>query len=374
MGRAGGGGRSGGGMRSSGGGGVRHSGGHSGGGSRSSFSGGSRSGFSSGSRSGFSSGSRGWGTGSGFSGGSSRSGSRFPGGGFHHGGQGSPPGGPRGPVRPEPVFVPPMHRPPRFHSPRRSGCGGCLGSILILVAVMILWSVLAASCSGFGHASAGTNTANIQTSTIRRERLNSNSLVDVGWYTDNLDWILDSDRLEKGLAYFYKRTGVSPYLYLTEDADGVLDPTAEQLDAFAMELYDALFRDEVHFLVVFQEHDGVYNTRYVCGMEARTVMDDEACEILLDYLDAYYYSDCGEEEYFATSFTSAADRIMDTKVPASVYVTGTAVVIGIGVLVWLVRRKLHAYKGEKAPDGTKDVTEELLENADAQTRFPGNEE
>ena len=262
-------------------------------------------------------------------------------------------------------------------APRRSGCGtgcsgGCLGSILFLVAVLILWSVVVSSCSVSGKTSSGGSSAQIQTSTIRRPRLNSSSLVNVGWYTDNLDWIRDSDKLEKGLAYFYKRTGVSPYLYLTEDVSGVLNPTSDQLDDFAGELYDRLFRDEAHFLVVFQEYNGEYNTWYVCGLEARTVMDDEACEILLDYLDANYFGDYDDEEYFAKAFTDAADRIMDTKLPASVYVTGVAVVIGIGVLVWLVWRRVHAYKGKQEPDETgnaRDVTEELLENADAQTRF-----
>ena len=252
---------------------------------------------------------------------------------------------------------------------------------MLLVVVLIIWSVVVSSCTVSGKTSSGGSSAEIQTSTIRRERLNSSSLVNVGWYTDNLDWIRDPDKLEKGLAYFYKRTGVSPYLYLTEDAEGVLAPTAAQLDAFAGELYDTLFRDEAHFLVVFQEHNGVYNTRYVCGLEARAVMDDEACEILLDYLDAYYFGDYDDEEYFSKAITDAADRIMDTKVPVSVYVTGTAVVIGIGVLVWLVWKKLHAYKEEKGGNGTPsgqesspDLTSELLENADAQTRFSENEE
>lgn len=362
MGRAGGGGRSGGGMRSSGGGGMRHSGGHSGGGSRSSFSGGSRGHSSAGSFGGRSSGSHS---------------SGFSGNGFSNSWRGPEHFGPR-PVRP--INVNPVH------TPRRSGCGsgcggGCLGSILLLVVVLIIWSVVVSSCTVSGKTSSGGSSAEIQTSTIRRERLNSSSLVNVGWYTDNLDWIRDPDKLEKGLAYFYKRTGVSPYLYLTENAEGVLDPTAAQLDAFAGELYDTLFRDEAHFLVVFQEHNGVYNTRYVCGLEARAVMDDEACEILLDYLDAYYFGDYDDEEYFSKAFTDAADRIMDTKVPVSVYVTGTAVVIGIGVLVWLVWKKLHAYKEEKGGNGTPsgpesspDLTSELLENADAQTRFSENEE
>ena len=154
-----------------------------------------------------------------------------------------------------------------------------------------------------------------------------------------------------------------------------------QLDAFAGDLYDRLFRDEAHFLVVFQEHNGAYNTRYVCGLEARAVMDDEACEILLDYLDAYYFGDYDDEEYFSKAFTDAADRIMDTKIPTRVYVTGAAVVIGIGVLVWLVWKKLRDRREERVrnaeaagPESPPDLTSELLENADAQTRFPGNEE
>ena len=361
MGRAGGGG----GGRSSGGGGMRHSGGHSGGGSRSSFSGGSRGHSSSGSFGGRSSGS-----GSHFSG--------FSGNGFSNNGRRGPdPFGPR-PVRP--IIVNPVR------APRRSGCGsgcggGCLGSILLLVVVLIICSVVVSSCTVSGKASSGGSSAEIQTSTIRRERLNSSSLVNVGWYTDNLDWIRDPDRLEKGLAYFYKRTGVSPYLYLTEDVEGVFDPTAAQLDTFAGELYDTLFRDEAHFLVVFQEHNGVYNTRYVCGLEARAVMDDEACEILLDYLDAYYFGDYDDEEYFSKAFTDAADRIMDTKIPTRVYVTGAAVVIGIGVLVWLVWKKLRDHREERVrnaeaagPESSPDLTSELLENADAQTRFPGSQE
>ena len=361
MGRGGGAGRSGGGARSSGGGGVRHSGGHSGSGTRSSFSGGSRGHSPSGGYGGrsFGSGSRS----SGFSGNS------FSGNGFSGSRRGPDPFAPR-PVRP--VGVNPVR------TPRRSGCGGgCLGSILLLVIVLLIGSTVVSSRGASGKTSPGGSSAQIQTSTIRRERLNSGSLVNVGWYTDNLDWIRDSEKLEKGLAYFYKRTGVSPYLYLTEDVSGVRNPTSDQLDAFAGELYDRLFRDEAHFLVVFQEHDGVYNTWYVCGLEARAVMDDEACEILLDYLDAYYFGDYEDEEYFAKAFTDAADRIMDTKLSAGVYVTGLAVVIGIGVLVWLVWRKVHAYNEKKEPEGTDgpgDVTEELLKNADAQTRFPGNEE
>lgn len=266
--------------------------------------------------------------------------------------------------------------PPRAPRRRRGGslgCGGCLGSVLLVLVILMLFSAVLGSCgsSGTSHVS----TSEIQTSSIHRERLNSPSLVSVGWYTDNLDWIRDADTLEKGLAYFYKRTGVSPYLYLTEDIDGAVSPTSSQLDTFAQNLYDELFLDEAHILVVFQEYGDEHHAWYVCGLEARAVMDDEACEILLDCLDAYYYSDYGDEEYFSKAFTDAADRIMDTKVPASVYVVGVAVVLGIGVLAWLIYRKATGYKEPPSQDSsTGDATETILETADAQTRFRDSEE
>ena len=67
----------------------------------------------------------------------------------------------------------------------------------------MICSVVVSSCTVSGKTSSGGSSAEIQISTIRRERLQSSSLVNVGWYTDNLDWIRDPDKLEKGLAYFY---------------------------------------------------------------------------------------------------------------------------------------------------------------------------
>lgn len=335
-------GRAGGGSRPSGGGGMRHSGGRSGGGSRSSFSSGSR-GHS----------------GGGFHTSFTPPRSPSPGRSFSP----PPPRPPRGSwgmgggYRPAPYMGRP--RPPR----RRSGCG-CLTSVVILVFLLILFAAVAGNRSG--GIKTEIKTGNIRVSTVQRERLKSTGLVDVGWYTDKLGWIEDAEKLEAGLKQFYKRTGVSPYLYLTDTVDGSTNPTESQMEDFAGNLYDTLFQDEVHFLVVFQEYGDSYNIRYVCGLEARSVMDDEACEILMDYLDAYYYGDYGDEEYFAKAFTDTASRIMTTKVPASVYLYGAAAVIGIVILVVLIYRKATAYKPETATETTE--TDTLLQNADAQTR------
>ena len=89
------------------------------------------------------------------------------------------------------------------------------------------------------------------------------------------------------------RTGVQPFLYLTDTVNGTTSPTADDMDAYSNALYDQLFQDEGHLLVLFQEYNssGNYNMWYVCGSQAKVVIDQEAVDILFDYLDHYYYSD-----------------------------------------------------------------------------------
>ncbi len=134
---------------------------------------------------------------------------------------------------------------------------------------------------------------------------------ETGYYTDENDWINNKTLLQKGLKNFYNKTGVQPYLYITDSINGTHDPDMSQLTFFAEQLYDELFTDEAHLLLVFFEYDsGEYMTSYVTGSQAKTVIDDEAGDILLDYLDKYYYYDMSDEQYFSKSFDDAAERIM----------------------------------------------------------------
>ena len=87
---------------------------------------------------------------------------------------------------------------------------------------------------------------------------------------------------------FFKKTGVKPYLYLTDNVYGSTEPSDKQMDTFANSLYDKLFTDENHFLLVFQEYGDYYMTWYVSGSDAAEVVDEEAANIVLDYVDEYY--------------------------------------------------------------------------------------
>lgn len=332
MGRSGGsGGRSGGGSF----GGSRSSGGRSGGGfgsigrSGGSFGGGSFGGRSGGSFGGHSGGSFGGGFG----------GSPFgrPGGGGYRG----------------PVFIPTGGG--GFRN-RNSGPGGC--GCLTLIIVLLIIIIFIAMINGLSSFDSGSmESSGITTSTVEREALPKGSVNETDYYTDELGWISNETKLVRGLKYFYEKTGVQPYLYITDTVGGSHYPSESELDAYARNLYDELFTDEAHILLVFFEYENEgYMDRYVCGTQAKTVIDSEAADILLDYLDRNYYNnDLTDEEFFSNSFSDAADRIMTvTKSPWISVMT----VFGIIVLVLILFVWWKNYKKQKNLEAKQ--TEDIL--------------
>ena len=217
----------------------------------------------------------------------------------------------------------------------------------------------------------------ITASTVHREKLDASSVIGTDYYSDELNWIKNSTTLRNGMRKFYEQTGVQPYLYITDKVyvppygsttdnsslktasesnatpensttftvDGlntVFYPSSEQMDWYANYLYEELFSDEGHLLVLFQEHDsGEYNVWYVCGKQAKTVIDDEAANILLDYIDHYYYSSLDDDQMFATAFEKAAARIMTktTNPVVVLLICLTAVIIVCIAFKWWKRIK-----------------------------------
>lgn len=161
----------------------------------------------------------------------------------------------------------------------------------------------------------------IELSTIERDKLDSSLCTPIDeWYTDNWGTWIDSAsdaykaELINAMECFYDDTGVQPYLYITgEEGEDLYDES--DVEDFAEDVYYELFDDdEGHLLVVFCEYpdeSGNYIVTATPGLDAETVMDEEAREILLDYID-YYYEDesLSDTEFFACAFKDSADRIM----------------------------------------------------------------
>ncbi len=210
---------------------------------------------------------------------------------------------------------------------------------------------------------AGGGSGNITKSTVAREPLEKGSVVTTDYYTDELGWIKSGTKLKKGMKEFFSETGVQPYLYITDTVNGTTSPSSYDMEAYAAELYDELFEDEGHFLLLFHEYNSnsQYSMWYTCGAQAKTVMDSEACDILMDYVDKYYYSDLSEDELFSKAFDEAADRIMTvTKSPLPTIIIAIVALIGL-VIAFNWWKKAKEQRNREAED-----TERIL-NADLHT-------
>jgi hypothetical protein len=244
--------------------------------------------------------------------------------------------------------------------------------------------------SGTSMMSGNGGSFDITKSTVQREPLPAGSVNETGYYTDELGWIKSKTQLQEGLKYFYKKTGVQPYLYITDTVNGLHYPTESELDNFALGLYDKLFTDEAHLLFVFYEYEGQYMDRYVCGTQAKAVIDDEAADILLDYVDRYYYDkSLSEDEFFSKSFSDAADRIMEvTRSPwiSVLVIFGITAVLIVLFTWWRSTKKQKNLEHEQAEeilktpldrfgsDEAENLTKKYESDYDAQKTFDSSAE
>lgn len=301
-------------------------------------------------------------------GGAGRSGGGFGGGRGSSGGFGGSPRGRSGPYRPSrPIFIP--TRPFYGSRPRRGryygtgGGGGSGGSgsgcSTLLIVLLVIGALFYFFSSGSDSNTSGSS--NITRSTIEREALPEGSVNETEYFTDQAGgWIGNQTVMTDGLRHFYNETGVQPHVYITDNINGSTSPTSEELAEFSNNLYDELFTDEAHLLLVFfqasEDDYGNYMDYYVAGTQAKSVIDTEAGDILLDYLDRNYYDDSlTDEELFSNSFRDAADRMME--ITRSPWIT-VFIILGVVALIFLL------YTWWKRRQQQKDLeakrTEEML--------------
>ena len=233
------------------------------------------------------------------------------------------------------------------------GCGAA-AIVFFIIAFVVVFAI----ASSFGGIFSGgySGSGDVTVSTEKREPLPAGSVNKTDFYDDMLSLITNKTEMESGLEYFLNKTGVQPYVYLTDNINGDHYPSDEELAAFSGELYQSLFTDEAHVLVIFIWYDNEYNGYIEGGNQAKTVMDDEATDILLDNFARYIdYTDITYEEFFSMSFRDTADRMMT--VTTSPWIP---VLIVLGVVLVLVILFVWWRHAKKQKNLEAKQTEELL--------------
>jgi len=238
----------------------------------------------------------------------------------------------------------------RPHPPRMSGYspvifmgGGGVGSAISSTIRLVITLIVVLMVCGMiiipGVVTGGTRA--ITKSTVEREPLPMSMSNETAYYTDTAGWISSPNDIKKGMKSFYKKTGVQPHVYITDGSDGT---AADELEDKANSLYDELFTDEAHFLLVFYDSGaGNYRCGYSVGSEAKTVLDSEAVCIIANYLSRYYNdTSLSDEDFFSLVFQKSGERIMTvTKSPVIyiVVVTGVVIVLLIAFKWWKAAQK-----------------------------------
>lgn len=248
----------------------------------------------------------------------------------------------------------------RYYGGPGYGCGGCFGgmgcltSLFILILFLLFFSFfggfLGMSSGGF----LGGSNGNVSPSTREREPIEAGLVEETDYYTDELEWIQDETTLVNGLRHFYNETNVQPHVYITDNVNGETNPNPDDIDDYVDELYEELFTDEAHLLLLhFENDDYQYEWSYhmTYGSQVNALMDQEAEDILYDYLDYHYVRDIEDEEYFALAFEDTADRIMEetTNPWIPVLLVAGAIVLVALLFTWW-KNVMNKEKNEQASD------------------------
>lgn len=157
-------------------------------------------------------------------------------------------------------------------------------------------------------------TGNITASTVVRKPLPKGVVVETDYYNDTLDWIGNRTQLQKGMIHFYQKTGVQPHLLIVDNILGDSWPTDEKAFAYLDSYYNEKFKDEAHIILCFLEVGNDYKMWLHGGAQTKIVLDNEAHDILLDYVELYYFNtSISDEEMFSRAFEKAADDMMTIK-------------------------------------------------------------
>lgn len=218
---------------------------------------------------------------------------------------------------------------------------------LYVLLFIILWSTVLSLLTG-GNSS-------IPKSSYNREKINTGVAFQNDCIVDEIGWFDNIPKVERRIRYFYKETGIQPYIVLHR-YDSSLTTEAEK-EAYAKKYYSDNIKNEGTFLFMyFAEQDTDNDVGYMCyvnGKQVTSVMDSEAVEIFWAYVDNNWYSNMSTDDMFVTIFDKTADCIMTkTTTGADVgkkVVTLLIVVVVIGgvLVVMRVRRKHEHERAEE---------------------------
>lgn len=168
----------------------------------------------------------------------------------------------------------------------------------------------------------------------------SDALWDGSWYDDDLGCIEKDRSLVGGMKAFEKATGVRPYLSILNG----IEPQA--LDEFARDQYEALFSEEGHLLVLYDEWG---EGAYYLSAQAGGALSEEDISSLLSCIERAY-ADPANASYadaFGAGFRLGAEALSGQREESN---GGVKLLVALGVLLLALSAVLILLLRKKALD------------------------
>ena len=214
--------------------------------------------------------------------------------------------------------------------------------------VWIAIVIMALVTAGVSYWVIRHNDSWVTKSTIQRKALPADQCKKTGtWYEDEKGKLItssDEEDIFNGMEYFYQKTGVQPYLWVSSFYDQVIEigyyrDREKAVDQILSDKYDELFgTDEGHVLIavsyIFRSPNFYYWMCYPGDSAKLQVMDDEAMQILIDclsYMLERDYEHVGRS--IGKAFIKAADIMMTDQTYQSYAV---AIVIAVAFIFIMV--------------------------------------
>lgn len=136
------------------------------------------------------------------------------------------------------------------------------------------------------------------------EKINLNGTVDVG-YTYDDGFTEGSGQTEAACNEFYSKTGIPLFFYTAREYNGAVS----SCDAYTVDLYDDLFKDENHVLIAY--YDNINWWSWEIGDKVENTMPESEVERLLDKID-YYWEDysLSNDAVLANGISSYQDDLL----------------------------------------------------------------
>lgn len=168
------------------------------------------------------------------------------------------------------------------------------------------------------------------------EKIKLSGTKNVGYATDEINGASGTRLTEEACEEFYEKIGVPLYFYTKEYYNGTDE------EAYAEELYDKLFSDDNHILLVYCDNLDVWS--YYSGDNVPTGIVN--AEALLDHMENYWFDNISYDQVLAKSVTAYQKSLTGSSGNGAVAFSGILFIAG-GVMV-LVSVYTYVNKGKEA--------------------------